>query len=374
MHNFQERQIFYELLRTGLWEKETRLSMYKGIDYTAIIQLAEDQSVVGLITAGLEYVQDIKVPQGLLLQFVGSTMQIEQRNKTMNGFVAYLIEVLRKNDVYAILVKGQGIAQCYEKPLWRSCGDIDLLLSDENYKKTKALLEQIADNSGKDTAKNTERLHQEYQISGWTVELHGTMHTNLSRKIDKDIDEVQREVFYGGHVRSWVNEKTQVFLPRADEDVIFVFTHILQHLFLEGIGLRQICDWCRLLWTYKDSLNHGLLESRLRKMGLMSEWRVFASLAVQYLGMPVEAMPLYNDNHSANLRKKAERLMGFVLEVGNFGHNREVEWSNGFKRRSALIWHRITDTIKLSRVFPIDAPKFLLNYAWDGVRGMLIRN
>ena len=37
-----------------------------------------------------------------------------------------------------------------------------------------------------------------------------------------------------------------------------------------------------------------------------------------------------------------------------------------------LIWHKITDTVKLLRVFPIDAPKFLLNYAWGGV-GYVVR-
>ena len=30
----------------------------------------------------------------------------------------------------------------------------------------------------------------------------------------------------------------------------------------------------------------------------------------------------------------------------------------------ALIKHKITGAIRLSSVFPLDAPKFLLNYAW----------
>ena len=38
----------------------------------------------------------------------------------MNAYVAELIKKLSENDIHAILVKGQGIAQCYEKPLWRS--------------------------------------------------------------------------------------------------------------------------------------------------------------------------------------------------------------------------------------------------------------
>ena len=137
-------EAFFVLLRAGLWEKETRLSAFNNIDYAAILQLAEEQSVVGLITAGLEYVADVKVPQTDVLQFVGSTMQIEQRNLAMNKYVARLIDLLRDSDIYAILVKGQGIAQCYERPLWRACGDIDLLLSEGNYEKAKQTLVPLA--------------------------------------------------------------------------------------------------------------------------------------------------------------------------------------------------------------------------------------
>ena len=62
----------------------------------------------------------------------------------MNAFIAELIDKLRKADIYALLVKGQGIAQCYEKPLWRCSGDVDLLLSADNYEKAKTVLMPIA--------------------------------------------------------------------------------------------------------------------------------------------------------------------------------------------------------------------------------------
>ena len=374
MHRCRNIEEYFELVRAGLFpDNQARILAHgTAVDWAEIYRLAEEQSVIGLVAAGLETLPvSERPPQEVVLQFIGSTLQLEQRNKAMNVFVAEIIELLRRNGVYCLLVKGQGIAQCYEKPLWRACGDVDLLLSEDNYHKAKRVLGEIAESVGQETVKNKERKHQEYQIGGWMVELHGTMHTSLARRIDKEIDLVQRNVFCGGHVRSWLNGDTQVFLPRADEDVIFVFTHILQHMFLEGVGLRQICDWCRLLWFYRDSLNHELLESRIRKMGLISEWKVFYNLGHRYLGLPNLGEGILF--HDSRFDKKADRLMAFILEVGNFGHNREVEWSEASKRRATLIWHKITDTIRLSIVFPIDAPKFLVNYAWDGVRGFIVK-
>lgn len=349
------QRTFFELLRAGLWEKDARLSQYKNINYSAVMRLAEEQSVVGLITAGLEKVSDIKIPKDVTLQFVGSTLQIERQNKAMNAFIADLIEKLRKEDIYTLLVKGQGIAQSYEKPLWRSSGDVDLLLSDSNYEKAKKVLIPLA------TSVETEYTHFKHQgmtINGWEVELHGTQHSRLSKRVDDGIDATQQEVFYGGKVRSWMNGRTQVFLPATDEDVIFVFTHILHHFFFEGIGLRQICDWCRLLWTYKDTLNHGLLESRIRKMGLMSEWKAFAAFAVKWLGMPEEEMPLYSAD--SRWERKADKICSFVLEVGNFGHKQRRDYSgmSYLRRKFVSVWGRLSDMLRHFQLFPKDSIVF----------------
>ena len=351
-------QVFFELVRAGLWEKEVQLAPYGEIEFSEILKLATEQSVVGLVAAGLEHVKDVKIPQEWTLQFIGSTLQIEQRNKAMNEFVEKLITLLRKNDIYALLVKGQGIAQCYEKPLWRASGDVDLLLSDSNYEKAKKLLTPLA------TEVETEFTHFKHQgmtIDGWVVELHGTLHSRLSRRVDNMIDSVQGNVFYGGEVRSWQNGNTQVFLPSPDNDVIFVFTHILHHFFFEGIGLRQICDWCRLLFCYCEKLDIRLLETRRRKAGLMTEWKAFASFAVEYLGMPVEAMPLYDADE--RWKRKADGICQFVMEVGNFGHNKQVQGSKVnvqgyFWRKFNSFWGRLSDMLRHFKLFPKDSIVF----------------
>lgn len=349
------QQAFFELLRAGLWEKEARLSRFKDIDYAAILQLAEEQSVVGLLTAGLEKVADAKVPKEVVLQFVGNTLQMEQRNREMNEFVGKLITSLREHDVYALLVKGQGIAECYELPLWRTSGDVDLLLSDADYEKAKEILVPQASDV---KTEYTHFKHLGMTIDGWVVELHGTQHSRLSRRVDRMIDCVQDDAFSGGNVRSWMIGGTQVFLPGVDCDVVFVFTHILHHFFFEGIGLRQLCDWCRLLWTYRSEINAMLLEKRLREAGLMTEWRAFAAFAVEYLGMPVEAMPLYSAD--ACWSKKADRICSFVLEVGNFGHKqrRDYRGMSYMARKVRSFWGRLSDMLRHFALFPKDSVMF----------------
>lgn len=351
------QKVFLTLLRAGLWECEASLSQFENIDYSYISQLADEQAVVGLVAAGFDHVVDKKIPQEELLQFVGSALQIEQQNTAMNQFIAKLIENLRSFNIYALLLKGQGIAQCYERPLWRAPGDVDLLLSDENYTKAEKFLSPLA--SCVDDEKSYAK-HKALTIDEWTVELHGSLRSGLWRKADCELDKVLYDIFCGGKVRSWLNGKTQVFIPRADEDVVYVFSHILQHFYKEGIGLRQICDWCRLLWKFKDKLDYGLLESRIRKAGMMTEWKAFAALAVDYLGMPAEAMPMYSS--SSKWSKKASKIMAFVLETGNFGHNRDYGYYDKYPYlvyKTISFWKHIKDGYRYFRIFPLDSLKVM---------------
>jgi hypothetical protein len=366
---------FLSLVKIGLWtDVESTDIQNQGftepVDWDKVYQLAEEQSVTGVVLAGLEY-SNVKPPQKLLLQWIGEVQMLEQQNKAMNNFIAELIEKMRSADIYTLLVKGQGIAQCYEHPLWRSCGDVDLFLSESNYEKAKKFLIPQANEV------ESERLYEKHlgmTIDDNVVELHGRLTCGLAKEIDKQIDIVQNAVFCGGEVRSWQNGSTQVFLPSADNDVIFVFTHFLKHFYIDGLGLRQICDWCRLLWTYKDSLNRRLLKKRIQKMGLMSEWRAFGAFAVDYLGLPSEAIPLYSAD--AKWKKKADKICAFILEVGNMGHNRDMSYFEKYPyliRKVFSMERRCGDLIRHARIFPMDSlrffPRIVLNGLTSAVRG-----
>lgn len=361
---------FLALVRAGLWEENVQLLEYGDINYKEIYRLAEEQTVVGLVAAGLEHVSDSIVPKEDKLLFVGHTLQLEQRNKVMNGFIAQLFRELECRRVYPVLVKGQGIAQCYERPLWRTSGDVDLFLCDSNYKKAVSFLTSIATQIGEE---EKDKKHIPFTIKNWEVELHGTLRCGLGKRAESVIEEVQDAIFHKGKVRTWLNGTIQIPLPKEDEDTILVFSHILQHFFTEGIGLRQICDWCRLLCKYNDTLDCDLLESRIRKMGLLSEWKAFASLAVNTLGMPEKMMPLYSPE--PKWKRKAQRVFEFVLKTGNFGKNRDASYRDKYSYlvfKMISLFRHTNDTITRFLIFPLDAFKSWWLMMREGIRFVFI--
>ena len=355
-------KVFFALLRAGLWESDVQLLPFGKIDFAETYRLAEEQSVVGLVAAGLNHVTDTKIPKIDFLQFLGVSMHMEDRNKAMNSFIADLIEKLRKAGIYTLLVKGQGIAQCYERPFWRSSGDIDLYMNEDDFQKAKIFFRPLVDKFDPDDD-YTRHINMHY--GEWVVEIHANQNCSLSPRINRVMNEVHRDLFYNGNVRSWQNGRTQVFLPSANNDAIIIFTHFFNHFFRGGVGLRQICDWCRLLWTYRDTLDLEILEGRIRKAGLVSEWKAFGAFAVKYLGMPIEAMPLLDGSRVQEFKKfekNADRICEFILEVGNFGHNRDTSYYGKYPfliRKAISFERRLNDLIRHARIFPIDSIRFL---------------
>lgn len=370
MDKERNTKAFLEFVRAGLWEKEAQLSQFGNLDFEEIMRLAEEQSVVGLVAAGIDGIKESRedgftIPLELKLQLVGQALQIEQRNQAMNRFISELVERMREKGIYTLLVKGQGIAQCYEKPLWRASGDVDLLLSEENYIKAKEFLVPLSTfqksegryskHLGLNIPNSLGNMSGVDQTEPWYVELHGTLRTGLAARVDEMVDAVQRDVFFGGNVRSWDDGGTTVFMPAPNNDVILVFTHFLMHFYREDMTIRQICDWTRLLWTYRDKIDAGLLENRLRKAGLMSEWKSFAALAVDYLGMPMDAMPLFSPDKK--WKKKGEKILNFLL-----------------KGYSGV---RLRDTLAIARIFPYKvlrySPSIFFNISWLKVKERLFQ-
>lgn len=67
-------------------------------------------------------------------------------------------------------------------------------------------------------------------------------------------------------------------------------------------------------------------------------------------------MPFYCS--SAINRWKARRILAFVFETGNFGHNRDVSYQRRYPyviRKAISLWRHTWDVLRQLFVFPMDA-------------------
>ncbi|MBO7562384.1 MAG: nucleotidyltransferase family protein [Bacteroidales bacterium] len=358
---------FLALASAGMWGDKQPLD-WRSVDWDDVFQLAKEQALVGIVSSAFDPVpsgQDL----GFELQEVLSRDQrkalakkvysIEQRNLKMNLFIAKLFKMLENHNLHPVLHKGQGLAYDYPNPLRRSPGDVDILLQPDEYAKARDLLLPKASKIIDD---GNEGSHASFFFSGNIVELHESLHISLKKSIDQEIDRLLEEMFKQKSFRTLDFEAFDINLPAVNYDVVFVFCHILQHLFTGGIGLRQVYDLSRILHVYRDEIDRGFLETELKRLGLMDEWNAFATLMVNYLGAPAEDIPFFPVhtsacNNSTKWNRKAKKILSYILSTGNMGKNRDLSYrkkSPYLIKKTVTLWFIISNAVRLGSIFPKD--------------------
>jgi hypothetical protein len=89
------------------------------------------------------------------------------------------------------------------------------------------------------------------------------------------------------------------------------------------------------------------------------------------LGMPKEAMPLYDASNK--WQRKAQKVMDFILETGNFGHNRDMSFRNevsAVKRKTQTFWFITSDSLRQFFIFPKNTVKVWFVTMGIGIRSL----
>ena len=348
---------FFALLRSGLWnEVPERAPFDGGTDWEALYRVSFEQTVVPIVTDGLNRLPKELLPEkpDRLDPFLGDMMMTAQRNRVLDSFIPKVFNALR--GIPVVLVKGQSLAQDYPDPERRQPGDIDLLLPPSSYAAAKEILLPKATHVSKE---DRQTLHQGMHFYSVEVELHGSISTLMSRKLDRQLDDLLKEQFDGRTLPAVTIGGVEIPVPEATFNAIYIFVHFLQHYWSGGVGLRQFVDWTTFVSVHKRDIHPVILEQRLKELGLLNLWKVFTGFAQEYLGCPAEKLPLAA---RPNSRKNA-RIWRFIRRSGNFGKNQERKRKDEsyLVRKIHSLWRLvIADRLRHFPVFPKESIRFFL--------------
>lgn len=346
---------FFALLRSGLWnEVPEREALAAPVDWEALYRLSFQQTVIGLVTDGINRLPEELLPAApeRLDPFLGDMMATARRNAQLDGFIPKMFHALQ--GIPVTLVKGQALAQDYPDPERRQSGDIDLLLMPASYEAAKAVLLPKAT---KVMEEERDIWHQGMRFRSIEVEIHGSISTLMSPKLDRRLAALQAEQFDGRLFPTVSIGGADIPVPEANFNAVYVFVHFLQHYWSGGVGLRQLVDWMVFVSVHKRDIHPVLLERTLEELGLLHLWRVFTGFAQSYLGCPVEKLPLSAGPDA----RKNDRIWQYIRRCGNFGRNVErTRKDEPYLVRKVHSFLRlvIADRLRHFRVFPKESLRF----------------
>lgn len=309
-HVQEIRKAFLSLLRAGLWgsQPDCRYFPLAGEEWEMLHQLARKQTVEGVVYDGiLTLPVSLFPPSPLLIRWTAEVDDMERCNRRMNKVIGNLSRWLDRNKVKAWLMKGQGIAACYEQPLHRRCGDIDIYFPEPcDADKVIRLLE-------------AEGVVMEYQpgmsVTYWKenclIDQHARLVDIHNPFMNKYMKHLIREE--ARNALLWETEGGIANLPSPLLAHLISNAHILKHLMAVGVGFRQLCDSARICYQYHEYIDGKKLEQVYRKIGIYRWIQVLHRVLVEELGMPETYLPFpLSDSGDA-------RWMKDVWEGGNFG-------------------------------------------------------
>lgn len=357
---------FFELLQMAVGRREGLSATPVKEEWKATFQMAREQALVGVFTdAVCRLPEEMRPPRKPLARLCSEVMMIEDTNKVLFRKCCDLTTALAADGFDSCVLKGQGMAMLYPKPLLRQSGDIDVWM--------KPLASGVVGNNAQKPAEHAEEPIEDtlYNYARTQGEIDDACYHHLGIKLsiapakdgelrilpsDNDKDEVEMHfrpsfMFSPRHnkrMQQWFDEqwpamkansvtipsslfpltsnllplpsslRTSFHCPTPQFNVIFALTHIYRHLFDEGIGLRQLLDYYYVLMAFNAEIrDNGATKeetiSTLHSLGLYGLARAVMYVLNVVFALPEAEMLVPMDTRCGKF------LLKEILQAGNFG-------------------------------------------------------
>ena len=354
MHN-----LFVELLQVSLVTRDGLSLVPSAVEWQSLYDEAQRQAVAGILALGIERLpKEQQPPQAILLQWIGLTLQIEQRNVLTTRVCSEVVGQMEKDGLRCCVLKGQANHRYYPEGMAnrRACGDIDVWTEPNKFQVSSSKFQ----------------VHKvlEYVDAHWERTGLCWLHCNFTDKSGVPVEVHFHPSFfsrpkYNKRFQNYFSDIEQcvvretidgVALPvmRVEEDVIYQMNHIYRHLIDEGVGLRQVVDYYWLLRKFNDERLLVIDKATIIEIVSWLGMRKFAGALMyvlrELLGMKEKYLlcePSVKDG---------QFLMNEILVSGNFGHDDPrmgtVAQGSYIKSRVSQAWRRFKRNMRFLTSYP----------------------
>ncbi len=283
-------------------------------DVKALLLEAGHQAVIPIAFEGC-IEQGFSMDGSVYMEYFTKSAKITSKNQNLLLVQEKCKNALEKEKIPFAVIKGAAVSAMYKNPDIRSMGDIDILVSPDDFDDAVDAL--IA---GGFTYKGGEGdIHREFVMNGCIVELHFEINGipkgekgNAIREIFKDFSSCIEICQIDGYS-----------FPCTSPYIhgIILLLHMYEHLQTGGIGLRHLCDWGVFSLRYLNNTKqcYEILDN-FKEISIYKFCCIMTATAKHYFSIP------FNFDWCADVDVDLiSDLLFDIFEGGNFGYKKPEE-------------------------------------------------
>jgi hypothetical protein len=352
----KDQSLFIELVAVALGNRKQLSITPSESEWRTLFDVAQKQAVAAFLLPAVDILTNYNQspPAQLVYEWIGIGVQTASYNKIVNQRCQEISSIFYEAGFRSCVLKGQGNSLLYDQPFSRSPGDIDIWIDSDRETIRNFVIAHCA--AAKDS-----NLHIDYPVfKDVPVEVHYRPTIARSHKYNKKL-----QLFYDSLAddcfRNKVSVGDSVFsVPVPELNVIMQMSHVMNHFFEEGIGLRQIIDMYYLL--KKSSFDRLKMANELVNLGMGRFSRAVMWVLHQKLGLEEEFLVALPD------KRRGRLLLEDILLGGNFGRYGTRQHSDLY-RKSPLVY-KIKRNIRFVWLFPMEA--FISPFAGKCFRNCIV--
>ena len=282
-------------------------------DWQIVIDELRDHAILPIL---IPINKQLSIPEEIDNQLKVEQYQHVSRFVSVMHAQQELTNILEKQSVLPMILKGIAAAQYYDYVESRTFGDIDILITDENAFNVavNVLLElgylpqkEYGELTFRASLANNSR-HFEFNKNSIEVELH-SRYTDTGSPLENLIHDT---------IPTKTSIKQWCFYCLPDiENGLTLLQHVKFHMNYDGVGLRLLLDWAYYVKTVlSDDLWNNHFENLAEKCGLKKLAECLTKICEKYFGLERHLFAESADEEICEL------FFQLVYESGNFGRKR----------------------------------------------------
>lgn len=223
----------------------------KPINWSKVLQLANEQSILPLVAYALKRAKLLSCPEDIEANTEANLRSTAIRNIIQQTAVLKLLEQFESISIHAVLLKGYAIAGLYAAPECRVSSDADIYIEQKDEQRACNLLRS----EGFTIASRRKNEHHAvcHHPKIGCIELHVSLFDDMVESVwYKDIDKsvLKREPYLK------VSCADGAFYTLGYTDhLLFLVLHMMKHFISNGMSLRSMMDVSLYCKTYRDHID-----------------------------------------------------------------------------------------------------------------------